>query len=92
MNRDEIIGEMRHTERDLMAFKNAMDCLAERKQELDDDPARQRMFMEWPATQAALNVMIMAITRCEGIVEDYRVLLEKENLPDNVITLEKKDE
>ena len=89
MTCDEIIREMRHTERDLLAFKKAMDCLAERKQELDDEPERQRMFMEWPATQAALNVMIMAITRCEGVIEDYRALLEREELPDNVITLER---
>ena len=92
MTHDEIIVEMRHTERDLAAFRTAMDSTADRKMELEGDPDRQRMFMEWPATQAALNVMIMAITRCEGIIEDYRTLLETADVPDNVVTLERNHE
>ena len=89
MTHDELIAELRHTERDLAAFKTAMDAIANRKIELEDDPGRRRMFLEWPATQATINVLIMAITRCEGIIEDYRALLEKTELPDNVVTLER---
>lgn len=91
MTREEILIEVSHTERDLTAFRMAMDAFGTRKLELENDPYRLRMFMEWPAVQAALNVLIMGITRCEGMLEDYRKLLDQLELPDNVRILEKKD-
>jgi hypothetical protein len=89
MIRDEILGEIELVEGDLAAFRAAMDAIAARKHELDDRPDRQAAFLEWPATQAILNVLIMAITRCEGLLEDYRKLLEQDELPDNVVKLER---
>jgi len=92
MTREEIIEEIHNTERDLLTFKSAMDVFTRRKLELDSEPERQRMFMEWPAVQATLNVLIMGITRCEGLLEDYRKILEGMDAPDNVVRLEKKHE
>jgi hypothetical protein len=91
MTREEVLCELEHTEKDLQTFKKAMDAFSERKLELEGEPARRRMFMDWPAVQATLNVLIMGITRCEGMIEDYRRLLETMELPDNVVTLERKD-
>jgi hypothetical protein len=92
MTRDEILDEIEHTERDLRVFRTAMDAFGERKLELEDNPERLRLFMEWPAVQATLNVLIMGITRCEGLLEDYRCLLEQMEVPNNVRRLEKKDD
>ena len=78
---------MRFIEGDLKAFRNAMNAVAERKEELESAPERLRAFMDWPGTQALLNVLIMVITRCEGLLEDYRQLLDKENAPSNVVLL-----
>jgi len=89
MTRDEILDEISCVERDLAAFRKSMDAIAERKLELESDSHRLALFMEWPATQALLNVQIMAITRCEGLLEDYRKLLEQTELPDNIVKLEK---
>jgi len=92
MTREEVIQEIHFTERDLLTFKSAMDTFARRKLELDSDPDRQRAFMEWPAVQATLNVLIMGITRCEGMLEDYRKILEGMDAPDNVVRLETNNE
>jgi hypothetical protein len=89
VTRDEIITEVRFLEGDLAAFRSSMNALSDRKQALEEYPDRQAMFLEWPATQALLNVLIMAITRCEGLLEDYRKLLEQTELPNNVVKLEK---
>lgn len=92
MTRDEVIQEIHYVERDLLTFKAAMDTFARRKLELAGEPDRQKMFMEWPAVQATLNVLIMGITRCEGMLEDYRKILEGMDVPDNIVRLEKRDE
>jgi len=89
MMRNEILDEIYFVEGDLAAFRSAMNVMEERKQQLEDHPDRQARFLEWPATQALLNVLIMAITRCEGLLEDYRKLLEQLDTPNNVVKLEK---
>jgi len=89
MTRDEILEEMEQTEGDLAAFRRAMDSISDRKTELENRPERQKMFLEWPATQALINVLIMTITRCEGLLEDYHKLLDGLDIPDNVVRLEK---
>lgn len=76
MTRDEIICQLRHTEKDLHAFKQAYDAIQRRIVELEDDPSQREFFVSWAATQASLNVLIMAITRCEGLIEDYKNNLE----------------
>jgi hypothetical protein len=90
MTRDEILEELEQVEEDLAAFRRSMDSIADRKMRLESNPDRQKMFLEWPATQALINVLIMAITRCEGLLEDYHRLLDDLDVPDNVVKLERK--
>lgn len=85
-DRNELIDEVREVERDLAVFKAAKDLIEKRAREMVDNPERQKMFWAWPATQAALNVHIMAIVRCEGLLEDYRKLLEAER-PASVVDI-----
>jgi len=89
MTRDEILDELEQVEGDLSAFRQAMDNINGRKMELESRPDRQKMFLEWPATQAIINVLVMAITRCEGLLEDYHKLLDELDIPDNVLKLER---
>ena len=91
LTREEVLDQIELVSGDLAAFRNAMNAISERKLELSDNPDRQKMFLEWPATQAILNVLIMAITRCEGLLEDHQQLLETMDVPDNVVSLEKKN-
>ena len=76
MTRDEVIRQLRHTERDLRAFRQAYDAIQRRVNELDSDPEQREFFLTWAATQASMNVLIMAITRCEGLIEDYKSNVE----------------
>lgn len=89
ITRDEIITELREVELDLAAFRSSKDAIQRRVNSLEGSP-RQDDFVHWAATQAALNVLIMAITRCEGLIEDYRRVLEGIDAPDNVLKLERK--
>ena len=92
MNRDDILTEMQFIEGDLKAFRESMNAISDRKSALEEyHPERVQPFMEWPATQALLNVLIMAISRCEGLLEDYRKLLDERDVPNNVIKLETKN-
>jgi len=88
--RDDIVTEMREVGKDLLAFKQARDCLYGRVRELEDRPARRALLEDWPAFKVIDNGLIMAIVRCEGLIEDYRLALEKMDLPDNVVSLERK--
>ena len=76
MTREEIIQQLRHTERDLHAFKQAYDAIQRRVNELESDPKQKEFFLTWAATQATMNVLVMAITRCEGLIEDYKSNVE----------------
>lgn len=77
-------------EKDLLTFKQARDCLYRRLRELEDDPHRKKLIEDWPAFKVIDNGLIMAIVRCEGLIEDYRQALEKMDLPNNVVILEKR--
>lgn len=90
MTHDELVAEVQETEKDLLTFKQARDCLHTRLRELEHDPQRQAMMADWPAFRVIDNGLIMAIVRCEGLIEDYRTLLDQEELPDNVLRLEKR--
>ena len=81
VTRDELIDEIQETRRDLSAFVEARDALQRRVLELDGNPRRQRFFTEWAATQALMNVLIMATTRCEGLLEDYQKNLDQMETP-----------
>lgn len=89
MTRDEIITELRELERDLHAFKAARDCLHTRLRDQESNPERQAMMRDWPAFAVIDNGLILAIVRCEGLLEDYRGLLDQEEVPDNVLRMEK---
>ncbi len=88
MTRDEIVIELRETEKDLNAFKYARDVLYTRLREMDDNVERREMLVAWPAMKVVDNGLIMAIVRCEGLLEDYKKLLEGMDAPDNVLRLE----
>ena len=79
MNREEILREVREVEKDLRAFKVAMDSVTNRLAELEggEDRDRYETFARWPATQATINVLIMAVVRCEGILEEYHAALDR---------------
>ena len=89
MTREELIDEIRETRKDLSAFIEARDALQRRVLELDGNPQRQRFFSEWAAVQALMNVLIMATTRCEGLLEDYQKNLDQMGTP-NVVRLVRK--
>lgn len=89
MTRDDIIAEVRELERDLFAFKQARDVVHSRLREMEGTE-RHALMSDWPAFCVIDNGLILAIVRCEGLLEDYRKLLDQEELPDNVLRLERK--
>lgn len=86
MTRDELVDEIRETRKDLRAFMEARDAVQRRVLELDINPQRQKFFVSWAATQALMNVLILATTRCEGLLEDYQENLDRMETP-NVVRL-----
>lgn len=90
MTREEIISEIRELEKYLLAFKQARDCIQARLRETEDNPERHAMLSDWPPFNVIDNGCIIAIVRCEGLLEDYRKLLDQLNAPNNVVRLEKK--
>lgn len=90
MTRDEIISEIREIDQDLLTFKKARDILGLRLLELEGNPERHSMMMDWPVFKLVDNSLIVAVVRCEGLLEDYGKLLDQEEIPDNVIKLERK--
>lgn len=88
MSRNEILEEIAHVEKDLRAFKMARDHLTARVTELNDDSERQQTMLDWPAFKVVDNGLIMAIVRCEGLLEDYRKHLGDMELPDNIVPME----
>jgi hypothetical protein len=78
--------ELRQVEKDLRAFSEARGVIQRRINEMDKTP-RQEMFVSWAATQVIFNALILAIVRCEGLVEDYHKILDLLDTPDNVIQL-----
>jgi hypothetical protein len=88
MDRDELVREYREVGKDLLAFKQARDCLHSRLREIEQ-PERQSLLRDWPAFCVVDNGLILAIVRCEGLLEDYGRLLDQRS-DDNVIRLERK--
>jgi len=86
VTRDELVDEIRETRKDLRAFMEARDAVQRRVLELDINPQRQKFFVSWAATQALMNVLILATTRCEGLLEDYQENLDRMETP-NVVRL-----
>lgn len=89
--RDDILREARHVEKDLRAFREARDVLGRRMGAMEEeDPKRLETFEQWAVTQVVMNGFIIAITRCEGLLEDYQKLLDQME-PAPVIELVKED-
>lgn len=88
MTHDELVTEIRELELDLLSFKMARDCIHTRIREMES-PTRQEMMRNWAAFGVIDNGLVLAVVRCEGLLEDYRRLLDQEELPDNVVRLEK---
>ena len=77
---------------DLAAFKGARDVLGRRMGEMEvDDPRRLEEFEGWACTQVIMNAFILAITRCEGLLEDYQKLLDQLEPPPVVELVRGKD-
>jgi precorrin-4 methylase len=91
VKREDLVEEISRVLKDLATFKRSRDVIQARIQELEGSP-HQEKFMKWAATQAIMNVLIMAIVRCEGLVEDYRTALEKMDAPNNVVQLVRGDQ
>ena len=87
VTRDEMLQEVEHLKRDLKAFDESRDAIQRRILELEGDPRRHDLFVSWPAVQAVLNVQIMGIVRCEGLIEDYLRILRDMEVPNNVVEL-----
>lgn len=85
MNRDEILQEIEELGKDLLAFKLSRDILYTRLREMDNQPERREMLVDWPGMKVVDNGLIMAIVRCEGLIEDHRHLLDGMEVPDNVL-------
>ena len=85
--RDEILDELEEVHRDFRAFVVARDTVQARISEMDHLTERRKMFVDWPATQVVLNGLIIAIVRCEGLIEEYQRVLEQMDVPDNVVAL-----
>lgn len=90
MTRDGVIDEMRELRADLLAFQQARYTLHARLLEMESNPERHAMMTDWPAFNVVDNGLIMAIVRCYGLLEDYQKMLDQEEIPDNVLPLERK--
>ncbi len=90
MTRDSIIDEMQEIQADLSAFQQARDVIHARLREMEGNPERHTMMIDWPAFSVVDNGLIMAVVRCEGLLEDYQKLLDQEEFPDNVLRLERR--
>jgi hypothetical protein len=85
--RTDVISEMREVEKDLAAFNEARSLLLRRADDMN--PARRDVFLQWAVTQIILNSFVIASVRCGGLLEDYHRFLCSEELPDNVVRLER---
>ena len=91
-DRDQLLREARHVEKDLIAFREARDVLGRRMGEMEaDDPKRLEEFEQWACTQVVMNAFILAIVRCEGLLEDYQQQLDQIG-PAPVLELVKEDD
>lgn len=85
--RNEILDELQEVQRDLRMFTVVRDTVQARISEMDHLPERRKMFVDWPVTQVVLNGLIIAIVRCEGLIEEYQKVLEQMDVPNNVVAL-----
>jgi hypothetical protein len=75
-SRKELLEKIQEVEKDRRAFADASSRIHERINEIEGTPHAEFLH-EWAGTQAALNVLIMVITRCEGVIEDMKANLDK---------------
>lgn len=89
MNREDVLKEMGEVRKDLLAFKMARSTLHDRIRDMEGDPKRQETLTDWPGFKVVDNGLIMAIVRCEGLLEDYSNHLNQLEVPDNVLKMER---
>jgi hypothetical protein len=75
---DQIVDEIRALEKDLLALNQSRHVLLQRIRTLESegDAVRVDMFSKWPPYQVIENGFIIAIVRCEGLIDDYREMLK----------------
>jgi hypothetical protein len=92
MKREDLIEEASNVSRDLTAFRECRDVLGRRMGEMEsEDPKRLEDFEQWACTQVVMNGFVLAITRCEGLLEDYQNMLNQME-PAPVLSLVKGEE
>ncbi len=72
--RDEIITELTEVEKDLKALEESRDVIQRRIAQMGDE--RKETFTNWAVMQILLNGFIIAMVRCEGLIEDYKKVLQ----------------
>jgi hypothetical protein len=76
MTHDEVIAEVEATRKDLAAFKKAYDAIKGRILERrGENSIKAETFEGWAGTQGSISVLIMCVTRCEGLIEDMETWL-----------------
>jgi hypothetical protein len=80
-----VICERQEVERDLAAFREAKSIILSRCDEMP--PERRDVFSSWAASQVVVHGLVLAIARCEGLIEDYSKYLRDLDVPDNVVEL-----
>ena len=76
ITRSELLERMQEVEKDRKAFVEARTVIESRIKELEAT-SHCEFFSAWAGTQALMNVFIMVITRCEGLLEDMRANYNK---------------
>ena len=74
---DELIGEF---QRDLVAYKGALDQIQRRRLEVEDQGHAQ-YFNNSSGCQALTHVLIMNVSQTEGVIEDLKK--NREELPED---------
>lgn len=75
MDRTSLTKEAREVQRDLIAFKESRDVLGQRMGAMDE--TRLEEFERWACTQVLMNAFVLAIVRCEGLLEDYQKMIDE---------------
>jgi len=87
--RDEIITEILEVEKDLKAIEESRDAIQRRIAQMSAE--RKESFLNWAVMQILLNGFVVAMVRCEGLIEDYNKVLQNIEAQ-NVLQLVREDD
>lgn len=73
--RGDILKELHEVELDLVAVRESRDVIQRRIALMDGTPRRD-VFVSWAVMQILLNSFIVASVRCEGLIEDFKKVLQ----------------